>query len=107
MHLGTTSTWNSVIPVKLALAQVYLVLSLGARFLEVKLNSKFPSHDLYAKGMGYATQIKLHDSIEGVQVLLLLAQHSFYSPEGLNAWFLLHTIIASCLDLGLQRRDNC
>lgn len=107
MHLGTTSTWNSIIPVKLALAQVYFVLSLGARFLEVKLNSKFPSHDLFAKGMGYATQIKLHDSIEGMQVLLLLAQHSFYSPEGLNAWFLLHTIIASCLDLGLKQRDNC
>lgn len=106
-HLSTTSTWGSNIPVKLALAQIYLVLSLGARFLEIKLNRKFPSHDLFANGMGYATQVKLHDSIEGVQVLLLFAQHSYYSPEGLNAWYLLHTIIASCLDLGLQRRDNC
>lgn len=102
MHLSTTSTWNSPVTVKIALAQIYLVLSLGARFFEAKLNSKFPSHGLFTKD----TQIKLYDSNEGVQALLLLAQHSFYNPEGLNAWFLLHTIIASCFDLGLQRRDN-
>ncbi|KAE8153675.1 hypothetical protein BDV25DRAFT_136615 [Aspergillus avenaceus] len=101
-----TSTWESRLPVKLALTQVFLVLSLGARFLETKLGSTFSSRDWFATGMSYATQINLHESAEGVQILLLLVQHNFYSPEGLNAWYLLHTIIASCLDLGLQRRDN-
>ncbi|PIG80898.1 hypothetical protein AARAC_002639 [Aspergillus arachidicola] len=105
-HLSKTSTWESRLPVKLALAQVFLVLSLGARSLEIKLSGGFGSRELFAAGMSYGTQIKLHDSIEGVQILLLLVQHSFYSPEGLNAWYLLHTILASCLDLGLQRRDN-
>ncbi|KAB8231324.1 transcription factor domain-containing protein [Aspergillus alliaceus] len=105
-RLNKTSTWESRLPVKLALAQVFLVLSLGARFLETKLAGDFGSRKLFTAGMGYGTQIQLHDSIEGVQILLLLVQHSFYSPEGLNAWYLLHTIIASCLDLGLQRRDN-
>ena len=105
-RLSKTSAWESRLPVKLALAQVFLVLSLGARFLEIKLSGTFGSRELFATGMSYGTQIKLHDSIEGVQILLLLVQHSFYSPEGLNAWYLLHTILASCLDLGLQRRDN-
>ncbi|KAB8263649.1 hypothetical protein BDV32DRAFT_161801 [Aspergillus pseudonomiae] len=105
-RLSKTSTWESRLPVKLALAQVFLVFSLGARSLEIKLSGTFGSRELFATGMSYGTQIKLHDSIEGVQILLLLVQHSFYSPEGLNAWYLLHTILASCLDLGLQRRDN-
>ncbi|KAE8159875.1 fungal-specific transcription factor domain-containing protein [Aspergillus tamarii] len=105
-RLSKTSAWESRLPVKLALAQLFLVLSLGARFLEIKLSGTFGSRELFATGMSYGTQIKLHDSIEGVQILLLLVQHSFYSPEGLNAWYLLHTILASCLDLGLQRRDN-
>ncbi|XHG07851.1 hypothetical protein AWENTII_010983 [Aspergillus wentii] len=95
--------WNQSIPITLGFAQVFLLLSIGARLLETKLKTDFSSRGLFAAAMQYINQIKLHDSIEGVQVLLLLVIHSLYSPEGLNAWFLLHTIIASCLDLGLQR----
>lgn len=102
-----SSTWNHALPIRLAAAQVGLVLSLGARFLEVRLGSNFDSSDLFVSAMTHSSQICLQDSVEGVQVLLLMVLHSFYSPEGLNAWYLLHTIIASCLDLGLQRRHEC
>jgi len=101
-----TSTWSCRLPLTVALAQVYLVLSLGARFLEYKLGNGFPSQELFGKAMECVSKMKPYESIEGVQVLLLLAQHSLFCPEGLNAWYLVHTIIASCLDLGLQRRDN-
>ncbi|GLA87636.1 hypothetical protein AtubIFM56815_002062 [Aspergillus tubingensis] len=101
-----SSTWNHALPIRLAAAQVGLVLSLGARFLEVRLGSNFDSSDLFVSAMTHSSQICLQDSVEGVQVLLLMVLHSFYSPEGLNAWYLLHTIIASCLDLGLQRRHE-
>ncbi|KAH8689581.1 hypothetical protein BGW36DRAFT_391166 [Talaromyces proteolyticus] len=101
-----TSTWNFRLPVRLASAQVFLVLSLGAYLLETKLDGDFSSRALFLSGMACCNNVNLHDSIEGVQILLLMVLHSFYSPEGLNAWYLLHTIIASCLDLGLQRRDN-
>ncbi|GCB25434.1 positive regulator of purine utilization [Aspergillus awamori] len=101
-----TSTWNHPVPIRLAAAQLGLVLSLGARFLELRLGSEFDSRDLFVSAMTHCSQICLQDSVEGVQVLLLMVLHSFYSPEGLNAWYLLHTIIASCLDLGLQRRHG-
>ncbi len=106
-QFSKTSVWSCRLPLTIALAQVYLVLSLGARFLEYKLGNSFPSQDLFGKGMSFASKMNLHESIEGVQILLLLAQHSLFCPEGLNAWYLVHTIIASCLDLGLQRQDNC
>ncbi|KAJ5763667.1 hypothetical protein N7533_002348 [Penicillium manginii] len=105
-QFSKTSVWGCRLPLTIALAQVYLVLSLGARFLEYKLGNTFPSQDLFGKGMKFASKMNLHESIEGVQILLLLAQHSLFCPEGLNAWYLVHTIIASCLDLGLQRQDN-
>ncbi|CEJ61373.1 hypothetical protein PMG11_09908 [Penicillium brasilianum] len=105
-QFSKTSVWNCRLPLTIALAQVYLVLSLGARFLEYKLGNNFPSQDLFGQGMNFASKMNLHESVEGVQILLLLAQHSLFCPEGLNAWYLVHTIIASCLDLGLQRQDN-
>ncbi|PYH64929.1 fungal specific transcription factor domain-containing protein [Aspergillus vadensis CBS 113365] len=101
-----SSTWSHPLPIRLAAAQVGLVLSLGARFLEVRLGSDYDTNDLFVSAMTHSSQICLQDSVEGVQVLLLMVLHSFYSPDGLNAWYLLHTIIASCLDLGLQRRNG-
>lgn len=37
--------------------------------------------------------------------MILLVLCSFSFPQGGNAWFLVSAIIASCLDLGLQRRQ--
>jgi hypothetical protein len=101
-----TSVWDCRLPLTVALAQIYLVLSLGARFLEYKLGNSFLSQELFGRGMKFSATLNLHESIEGVQILLLLAQHSLFCPEGLNAWYLVHAIIASCLDLGLQRQEN-
>ncbi|CAG8427710.1 unnamed protein product [Penicillium salamii] len=105
-QLRKTLVWDCRLPLTVALAQIYLVLSLGARFLEYKLGNSFPSQELFDKGMKFTAKLSLHESIEGVQILLLMAQHSLFYPEGLNAWYLVHAIIASCLDLGLQRQDN-
>lgn len=98
--------WSHHMPITIAFAQVFLVLSLGARLLEKKLKSNFNSSGLFESGMRYVSQVKPHDSVEGIQVLLLVALDSLYNPDGLNAWHLLHTIISSCLDLGLQRQVN-
>ncbi|RAK94094.1 hypothetical protein BO79DRAFT_233929 [Aspergillus costaricaensis CBS 115574] len=101
-----TAVWTGEMDLRIALGQVFLVLSIGARNLEIKLNGSFGSRELFAQAMSSIAEANLHGSVEGLQVLLLLAQHSFYNPEGLNAWHLVHTIIASCIDLGLHRRDN-
>ncbi|KAF2014986.1 hypothetical protein BU24DRAFT_423908 [Aaosphaeria arxii CBS 175.79] len=86
------------------MAQTFLVLSLGAKVLETRLSIEFQSEQYYATAMFYVGNLQLHDSIRGVQVLLLLVLCSFSFANGLNAWFLTSTIIASCLDLGLQRK---
>jgi hypothetical protein len=106
-RFNETSTWCSRLPIRQASAQLLLVLSLGARFLEARLGADYSSRDLFLAGMANCSHVNLHDTVEGVQVLLLMVLHSFYNPESLNAWYLVHTIIASCLDLGLQRRDSC
>ncbi|KAL3462656.1 hypothetical protein BJX64DRAFT_299409 [Aspergillus heterothallicus] len=106
-QFNATSAWSSRLPLRLVGAQLLLVLSLGARLLETRLGADYSSRTLFMGAMSHFSQINLHDTTEGVQILLLLVLHSFYSPEALNAWHLLHTIIACCLDLGLQRQDSC
>ncbi|RDW64565.1 fungal specific transcription factor domain-containing protein [Aspergillus mulundensis] len=101
-----TSQWNGSFSIQLASAQILLILSLGARFLETRLGVNYGARDLFLAGMAHCSRVTLPESVEGVQTLLLMVLHSFYNPEGLNAWYLLHTIIASCLDLGLQRRNS-
>ena len=87
-------------------AQLFLVLFLGAVLLEFKLTSNFTAESYLATAMEHVAKSQLHDSITGVQTLLLLTICSFYSPNGLNAWYLKSTIIASCIDLGLQRNQS-
>ena len=86
-------------------AQCFLVFGLGASILESRLGTDFGSDGLYAAAMQQISTLQLHDSLRGVQTMLLLVISSFAYPQGLNAWFLLSTVIASCLDLGLQRRQ--
>lgn len=95
---------NEVLSQSFDLAQVFLVLALGARTLESRLSTDFSSDQYYATAMFHVGKIQLHDSIRGVQILLLLVLSSFSFTNGLNAWFLTSTIMASCLDLGLQRK---
>ncbi|KAF9876793.1 zn 2cys6 transcription factor [Colletotrichum karsti] len=84
--------------------QTFLVLALGARILESRLSVEFSSERYLATAMQRIGTLALHDSIEGLQIMLLLTISSFYFEEGPNAWFLVMNIIASCLDLGFQRR---
>lgn len=86
------------------LAQLFLIIALGAKVLESRLSADFASESYYATAMSHVANVQLHDSIRGVQVLLLLVLSSFSFTNGLNAWFLTSTILASCLDLGLQRK---
>jgi hypothetical protein len=88
------------------LAQIYLVVALGAKILESRLSTNFSADAFHATAMFHINHAPLHESIRGVQVLLLLVLSSLSFVEGLNAWFLNHTILASCLDLGLQRKYN-
>lgn len=92
------------LPQSLDLAQLFLVVALGAKILESRLSSNFSSESYYATAMSHIAKIQLHDSIRGVQVLLLLVLSSFSFTSGMNAWFLTSTILACCLDLGLQRK---
>ncbi|KAJ6093565.1 hypothetical protein N7486_008854 [Penicillium sp. IBT 16267x] len=101
--VGPTPT--SVLPNEMSLAQLFLVLSLGARVLEYKFSTDFSADGYLAAAMQLVARLQLHDSIPGIQTMLLLALNSLTSSNGLNAWFLKSTIIASCLDLGLQRKE--
>lgn len=86
------------------LAQFYLVIALGAKILEAKLSTDFSADAYHDTAMFHTNNAPLHESIRGVQVLLLLVLSSLSFVGGLNAWYLIHTIVASCLDLGLQRK---
>lgn len=86
------------------LSQLFLVLALGSKVLESRFSTDFNSDSLYTTAMFHVGRTQLHDSIRGIQVMLLLVLGSFSFPNGLNAWFLVSTILASCLDIGLQRK---
>jgi hypothetical protein len=88
----------------LDLAILSLVAALGARNLEHGLGTYLQSGGHLASAMAEISQVQLHDSLKGIQIMLLLVLASLWFPKGLNAWYLKATIIASCLDLGLQRR---
>lgn len=84
--------------------QLFLILALGARVLEPRLSVDFCSERYLATAMSRIDRISLHESMEGLQVMLLLTLCSFHFVEGPNAWFLVSNIIAACLDLGFQRK---
>ncbi|KAK7749318.1 hypothetical protein SLS62_008287 [Diatrype stigma] len=90
--------------------QIFLVIALGARALETRLSADFSSERYLATAQARIDNfgLSLHDTTEGLQVMLLLTLSSFYFENGPNAWFLNTALIASCLDLGFQRRwtDN-
>jgi hypothetical protein len=92
------------IPHSMDFAQLFLVIALGAKVLESRLATDFSSESYYATAMSHVGKLQLHDSLRGVQVMLLLVLSSFSFANGLNAWFLTSTILAACLDLGLQRK---
>lgn len=84
--------------------QLFLVVALGARTLEARLSSEFSSGRYLATAMCRLDRLALHDSLEGLQTMLLLTLSGFCFEHGPNAWFLSQNIITTCLDLGFQRR---
>ncbi|KAI0387223.1 hypothetical protein F5Y04DRAFT_28 [Hypomontagnella monticulosa] len=86
--------------------QIFLIIALGARILETRLSADFSSERYLATAQARigSLGLPLHDTVEGLQIMLLLTLSSFYFENGPNAWFLSSNIIASCLDLGFQRR---
>lgn len=84
--------------------QALLVSALGARVLEHRLRTNYGADYLYTKAIQRLEKVPIFETVRGVQVLLLLTLASFSFQDGYNAWYLTSTIIASCLDLGLQRR---
>ncbi|XXH00876.1 hypothetical protein Hte_007227 [Hypoxylon texense] len=86
--------------------QLFLIIALGARILETRLSADFSSERYLATAQARIESLRLplHDTAEGLQIMLLLTLSSFYFENGPNAWFLNSAIIASCLDLGFQRR---
>lgn len=84
--------------------QLFLVVALGARILEARLSSEFESARYLATAMSRLDRLALHDSLEGLQTMLLLTLSGFCFEHGPNAWFLSQNIITTCLDLGFQRR---
>ncbi|OJD35520.1 pyrimidine pathway regulatory protein 1 [Diplodia corticola] len=87
------------------MCMLFLIIAIGSRALESQLGADFASATYLAASIGFLADIPLHESIQAVQVLLLLVLSSFCFPGSLNAWFLTHAILASCLDLGLQRKQ--
>ncbi|KAF5027032.1 hypothetical protein F66182_908 [Fusarium sp. NRRL 66182] len=84
--------------------QIFLIIALGSRTLEARLSTDFSSERYFATAMSRLDSLALHDSIEGLQIMLLLVLCGFHFVHGPNAWFLTSNVIASCLDLGFQRR---
>ncbi|KAI1456957.1 hypothetical protein F4805DRAFT_430702 [Annulohypoxylon moriforme] len=86
--------------------QIFLIIALGARTLEAQLSTDFSSDRYLATAQSRigSLGLSLYDSVEGLQAMLLLILSSFHFENGPNAWFLNSNIIASCLDLGFQRR---
>ena len=88
------------------LIQLTLVLALGAKNLESRLLTDFSAGTYYAMALAHMEEVDVLGGIPGVQILLLLTLCSFVFEDGLNAWYTSSTIIASCLDLGLQRKHT-
>lgn len=84
--------------------QLMLIIALGARISETRLSADFSSERYLVTAMSRIDRLSLHESIEGVQIMLLLTLCSFCFVDGPNAWFLTSNIIATCLDLGFQRK---
>jgi hypothetical protein len=88
------------------LIQLTLVLALGAKNLESRLLADFSAGTYYTMALAHMEEVDALGGIPGVQILLLLTLCSFVFEDGLNAWYMSSTIIASCLDLGLQRKHS-
>lgn len=85
---------------------VFLVLSISANILSSRMGHHMDSSSegYFASAMRCVDAITLTGSIQAAQSALLLAMRSLHAPGGLNLWYLNAIIMATCIDLGLQRK---
>ncbi|KAG0131511.1 putative fungal-specific transcription factor [Tuber indicum] len=87
---------------------VFMVLSIGANILSgrgrASRSMASDSEGYYASAMQIINDIGITGSLTGVQSALLLAMRSLHASEGLNLWYLNAVIMATCVDLGFQRK---
>ena len=84
--------------------QVYMVLAIGATVLSRRLKLPLSGEGFCASAMKYFDELCIHNSLKGLQCLLLLLVYTLNSPSmSLNVWYLNYQCIAALLDLGLQR----
>ncbi|KAI5804538.1 fungal-specific transcription factor domain-containing protein [Geopyxis carbonaria] len=83
---------------------VFLVLSIGANIVSTRSKHAMDSEGYYAAAMQEADHITLTGSLQGLQSTLLLAMRSLYATGGWNIWYLKAIAMATCVDLGLQRK---
>lgn len=84
--------------------QVFLVLSISANILSSRMGHHMDSEGYFATAMRCVDDITLTGSVQAAQSALLLAMRSLYATGGLNLWYLNAIIMATCVDLGLQRK---
>lgn len=84
--------------------QVFLVLSISANILSSRRGYYMDSEGYFASAMRCVDDITLTGSVQAAQSALLLAMRSLHATGGLNLWYLNAIIMATCVDLGLQRK---
>lgn len=84
--------------------QVFLVLSISANILSSRMGHYMDSEGYFASAMQCVDDITLTGSVQAAQSALLLAMRSLHATGGLNLWYLNAIIMATCVDLGLQRK---
>lgn len=84
--------------------QVFLVLSISANILSSRMGHYMDSEGYFASAMECMDDITLTGSVQAAQSALLLAMRSLHATGGLSVWYLNAIIMATCVDLGLQRK---
>lgn len=86
-----------------ALFHVFLVLAIGASILSPHTGS---NEGYYASALQQLDEITLTGTLQGAQSALLMAIYSLHATGGRNVWYLNAVIMATCIDLGLQRKSQ-
>lgn len=84
--------------------QVFVVLSISANILSSRMGHHMDSEGYFASAMRCVDEITLTGSLQAAQSALLLAMRSLHATGGLNLWYLNAIVMATCVDLGLQRK---
>lgn len=89
---------------KWASSQVKMVLAISAVVLSRRLSIPYSGEGIFMSAIRDIDQVDLQSSVEGLQCLLLVYMFTLHSPfSGISPWHLNYQLLATVLDLGLQR----